>query len=431
MMLILITLLVVLGGVILGRYLYPAANTLISISVGILLGIGLYIISMYLLGVMGIAWTQLTLIILAITFFGSSLTLMNSITIPSRAPNQLLGILVVLLFAFFSVVVNSYWPVRDWDALTLYDFRAKVFSENQEITGIFTPELNYYLAYPFFTSLIHTVSYIFDYGRPAIYYSLVYTALGLFIYGFLSQKVSKVLSIIFTILVLISGDIFNHSFISYTNLTYTTYFVVGILIFSEGIATKKSKLLFLGSTLIGIMQHVRYDDPFWVIPMLISLLIFVKTKNYKPLLISTLIIFLFRILWSGYKNTLMSEYATVGSMPYPQLLETLLSTNPVQRVIEVSTFLYKSLWLKYGILIYIFVFSVLISWRKKSELLRLSQITTILILAILYLGTIAMSYLYAKWNVVGGSVARMMMIIIPTSLVSACLALGEYFNEKK
>lgn len=431
MILTLIMLLVVLGGVILGRHLYPAANTLISISVGILLGIGLYIIAMYLLGVMGIAWTQLTLIILAITFFGASSTLLKSITRPSSAPNQLLGILVVLLFAFFSVVVNSYWPVRDWDALTLYDFRAKVFSENQEIAGIFTPELNYYLAYPFFTSLIHTVSYIFDYGRPAIYYSLVYAALGLFIYGFLSQKVSKVLSIIFTILVLISGDIFNHSFISYTNLTYTTYFVVGILIFSEGIATKKSKLLILGSTLIGIMQHVRYDDPFWVIPMLISFLIFVKTKNYKPLLISTLIIFLFRIIWSGYKNALMSEYATVGSMPYPHLLETLLSTNPVQRVIEVSTFLYKSLWLKYGILIYIFGFSVLISWRKKSEILRLSQLTTFLILAILYLGTIAMSYLYAKWNVVGGSVARMMMIIIPTSLVSACLSLGEYFNEKK
>ena len=69
--------------------------------------------------------------------------------------------------------------------------------------------------------------------------------------------------------------------------------------------------------------------------------------------------------------------------------------------------------------------------EKKSEILYISQLITFLILAILYLGTLAMSYLYAKWNLVGGSVARMMMIIIPTSLVSACLALGEYFNEKK
>ena len=431
MTLILITLIVILGGVILGRYLYPAANTLISLSIGILLGPGLYIITMYLLGLLGVAWTQLTLIILAITFFGSSLTLLKAIKKPSSAPNQLLGILVVLFFTSFSIIVNSYWPVRDWDALTLYDFRAKVFAENMEIAGIFTPELNYYLAYPFFTSLIHTVSYLFDYGRPAIYYSLIYAALGLFIYGFLSQKVPKALSIIFTVLVLVSGDIFNHSFISYTNLTYTTYFSVGIFLFLEGIATKKTKLLILGSILIGIMQHVRYDDPFWVIPLILSILTFIKSKNYKPLLISTISIFLFRSLWAAYKNKLMGDFVPIVPTPSNSVLETLLSTNLLHRVIEVSTFLYKSLWLKYGILIYILVFSVLISWRKKSELLRLSQLVNLLILAILYLGTIVMSYLYAKWNVVGGSVARMMMIIIPTILVSACLSLGEYFNDKK
>lgn len=431
MMLILITLLVIIGGFILGRYLYPAANTPISISIGILLGTGLYIISMYLLGLLGISWTQLSLTLLALIIFVASLPLVRLITKPTNAPNQTLGIVVVLLFTSFSMIVNSYWPVRDWDALTLYDFRAKVFSENQEIAGIFTPELNYYLAYPFFTSLVHTVSYVFEYARPAIYYSLVYAVLGLFIFGFLSQKVSKVLSIIFTILVMLSGDIFNHSFISYTNLTYTTYFVVGMLTFSEGIATNKTKLLILGSTLIGVMQHVRYDDPFWIIPMLISGLLFIKSKNYKPLLISIIIVLLFRFLWSGYKSAMMHGYMPVGSLPTPNLLETLLSTDILQRVVDVSTFLYKTLWLKYGILIYIFIFSVLISWRKKSELLRLSQFTTFLILAILYFGTIAMSYLYAKWNVVGGSVARMMMILIPTSLVSACLALGEYFNEKK
>lgn len=431
MMLTLITLLVVIGGFIATRFLYPKANTLIAISTGILLGTGLYIIAMYLLGLIGISWTQLSLTLLALTIFVASLPLVRLITKPTNAPNQTLGIVVVLLFTSFSMIVNSYWPVRDWDALTLYDFRAKVFSENQEISGIFTPELNYYLAYPFFTSLIHTVVYTFDYGRPAIYYSIVYATLGLFIYGFLSQKVSKALSIIFTILVLISGDIFNHSFISYTNLTYTTYFIVGMLVFSEGISTKKTKLIILGSTLIGVMQHVRYDDPFWIIPMLISGLLFIKSKNYKPLLISTIIVLLFRFLWSGYKSAMMHGYMPVGSLPTPNLLETLLSTDILQRVVDVSTFLYKTLWLKYGILIYIFIFSVLISWRKKSDTLRLSQLTTFLILAILYFGTIAMSYLYAKWNVVGGSVARMMMILIPTSLVSACLALGEYFNEKK
>jgi hypothetical protein len=127
----------------------------------------------------------------------------------------------------------------------------------------------------------------------------------------------------------------------------------------------------------------------------------------------------------------MSEYIPADSPPMTHLLESIISTNVFQRVVDVTTFLYKTLWLKYGILIYIYIFSVLISWRKKSEILYISQLITFLILAILYLGTIAMSYLYAKWNLVGGSVARMMMIIIPTSLVSACLALGEYFNEKK
>lgn len=431
MILALITLLAIIAGFILGRYLYPTANTLVAIGIGTLLGIGLYIISMYLLGLVGISWTRVTLTILALTMLLCSLPLIKWITIPVKSPNQYLGIVIVLFFTSFSIIVNSYWPVRDWDALTLYDFRAKVFSENQAIAGIFTPELNYYLAYPFFTSLIHTVVYTFDFARPAIFYSIVYAILGLFIYGFLSQKVSKVLTVIFTVLVMLSGDIFNHSFISYTNLTYTAYFFVGMVTFSEGLATKKIKQMVLGSMLIGIMQHVRYDDPFWIIPMLLSVIVFIKSKNYKPLIVSTLIIIGFRVLWSGYKNTLMSEYMPADSLPMTHLLESIISTNVFQRVVDVTTFLYKTLWLKYGILIYIYIFSVLISWRKKSEILHLSQLITFLILAILYLGTLAMSYLYAKWNLVGGSVARMMMIIIPTSLISACLALGEYFNEKK
>jgi hypothetical protein len=211
------------------------------------------------------------------------------------------------------------------------------------------------------------------------------------------------LTVIFTVLVMLSGDIFNHSFISYTNLTYTAYFFVGIVVFSEGLATKKIKQIVLGSMLIGIMQHVRYDDPFWIIPMLISVIVFIKSKNYKPLIVSTLIIIGFRVLWSGYKNTLMSEYIPADSPPMTHLLESIISTNVFQRVVDVTTFLYKTLWLKYGILIYIYIFSVLISWRKKSEILYISQLITFLILAILYLGTIAMSYLYAKWNLVGGS----------------------------
>ena len=107
MILALITLLAIIAGFILGRYLYPTANTLVAIGIGTLLGIGLYIISMYLLGLVGISWTRVTLTILALTMLLCSLPLIEWITIPVKSPNQYLGIVIVLFFTSFSIIVNS------------------------------------------------------------------------------------------------------------------------------------------------------------------------------------------------------------------------------------------------------------------------------------------------------------------------------------
>jgi len=431
MTLITIVLLVIVSGINLSRYFNPKANLPVHISIGTLLGTGIYIMTIYILGIMGVSWISLVLVATAIFIYIISAYLLKQSQNKYVTPSHVTGILLVIFLTSFSLIVNTYWPIRDWDALTLYDFRAKVFTENHRIDGIFTPEINYYLAYPFFTSIVHTISYTLDFHRPGLYYSLIYLSLGLYIYGFLSSKVSKLLAILTTVLVLTNEAIFSHSFISYTNLTYTTYFVVGLLTFSEGIAIKNSRLILLGSLLFGIMQHVRFDDPFWVIPIIISAFIYMRKKAIHPLLTTTLVILAFRLTWSTYKSALLSSYNIAPAELSLSLIDVFMNTNPLHRLIEVTMFLYKTLWLKYGLLVYIFVFSVLLSWRNKSKLLRITQLSTFLIFAILYLGTFVMSYIYNKWNIVGGSVSRMMMIMVPTILVSTCLSLGEFFNEKK
>src|SRR5258708_3191733 len=62
-------------------------------------------------------------------------------------------------FFLFTVTQNLYWPVFDWDALALYDFHAKVFAQTGGmIDGI---QRGYFLHYQPYTSLLHTINYLF------------------------------------------------------------------------------------------------------------------------------------------------------------------------------------------------------------------------------------------------------------------------------
>ena len=94
--------------------------------------------------------------------------LINSTTISK----VLLAVLTIIFLN--SLLQNYFWPVSDWDALALYDFRGKVVAETGSfIDGI---KLGYFYQYPPFTSLLHTTLYVLNFDRVKVWYSLLYVS---------------------------------------------------------------------------------------------------------------------------------------------------------------------------------------------------------------------------------------------------------------
>lgn len=400
------------------------------LSIGWLIGVGTFLTIMYFMGVSNIKWDQTSLRLIAAALFLISLTIKPKNLSVTLTNIDKTAYLLFALLTSFSLYLNTFWPIRDWDSLTLYDFRAQVFADTGTISGIFTPELNYYLAYPFFTTLAHTLSYIFNFSHPALFYSLIYFSLLSISYFAIKKHSHRLLALIVTLSLSLTRDIFNHSFIAYTNLPYTTYFILSIVLLSEAIQSNKSEKALLVGLLVGFSSHFRYDDPFWLIPVIISLYWSIKSRMpawfinvFSPALF-------FRASWKIYKNNLLStaESDTINSLINHGLpsFDTLYS-----RMFDVLEFLYKSLWIKYGFLIVLSFLSYFLVRRKINKQLSLLFASVVLSLIILVTGTYAMSFLYSKWYLVAGSVQRMFMIFYPLGLIASGSALGTYIKNMR
>ncbi len=158
---------VTLFGVLLVQIIQPKMGLLEQMAIGYLFGIGLFTFILFLLNLVRIPYavvpasiTLLTLIsITAITVQLTqrpnwvellkskikSLPNLKNLTSAEKVPFILLLILILI-----ALVISAYWPVKDWDSIVLYDFRAKTFVQTGYMdAGI---KLGYFFGYPLLTS---------------------------------------------------------------------------------------------------------------------------------------------------------------------------------------------------------------------------------------------------------------------------------------
>jgi hypothetical protein len=144
--------------------------------------------------------------------------------LPRSRPDKL-----IFIFLFLVLTLNlnlSFWhPVVDWDAVTLYDFRAQIILKTGHISD--TLFRSSYLEYPLFTSLNHYCLYLLGLSTPMPFYSLLYIAFILVMHHLLIRSVSP--KFVYPALLLISfaPKMFDQSGIAYTNLPYTIYLLTG------------------------------------------------------------------------------------------------------------------------------------------------------------------------------------------------------------
>jgi len=319
---------------------------------------------------------------------------------------------ILLLAIGFSFFNNYYWPLTDWDALALYDFRAKVIASTGNLSqGV---ELGYFFHYPPHTSLLHTFNYILGLQEVKIWYSLLYATFLMVFYSLLRKEHSLKLSLFGTLILAISPRIFSHAKIAYTNLPYTIYLSLGYLYLYFWLKKGVIQDVIIGALLIAFSTWIRLSEPFWIVSVLILFIGAFRYKKQIPILILLVgIIFSMIWPWDKFVSIQYNKPLAKGLGISPRHLSKISLKELPKRTLEVTKYLKSNVYpvIKHYVPALIISFYFILQKKKWIKLLDYSLL--ILFLGLIYVGTIFFSFQYEEWREIPDSAARMSMVIIP------------------
>lgn len=430
-------------GIPLTLLIAPKHNTIGRIGISYLVGIGFFTLVMFVTNILGLKFSLLNTILiflvlslpLVLLSFGRIKKYFSDISNSRRKLHldklEKLTLSAILFFVISSFVNTLYWPVYIWDALTMYDFRGRIFAQAgfavkslQEIGG------GYYLGYPLFTSLSHAIIYLVGGGNPQFIYSLFYLALGLVFYGQLREFLSRKSSMMFTLLLLVIPQVFNQSLVSYTNLPYTVYFGLGAIYFYIWHKKMSPGYLALSAAFIGLSTWARSTEPFWLGILAVVILSSIIRKRYLEIFFYSIVFFPIQQVWKYILGHLaVWQSSTISEVSgYTAVLKNILN---IDRWGQVIGFLYKNIICNWGVMfilfITIFIYSVI---AKKIKETYLIYVIIFILLAMLFIGNFVFSYTFPAWNAIPDSASRMAMVFYPLFIYSIALLLPIVRDEK-
>jgi len=311
--------LIFLFGYKLSKILLPDVEKSEQISLGYILGIGIFTFIWFLLNWAGIPYNLESGFALLLLFNfillvvdrllhkitkGKSIIDLFYLKKLNTIEKFMIGVIVFLSVS--ALAQNIYWPIRYWDSLVLYDFRAKVFTQ----TGFMQEAITrgYFFGYPLLTSLAHTWVYLLGGTNPSFLYALLYIFLLVNIFSNLKKlNIGRMMTIFLTVLVAVSPRLFDHTQWAYTNLPYSIYIVLGSIYLYFGIKKKNLRSFIVSALLIGLSTWTRTTEPFWLscVAMGIIFSIFIKKWLWPFFYVAIVgsIMLPWRIFESIYENT--------------------------------------------------------------------------------------------------------------------------------
>jgi hypothetical protein len=341
----------------------------------------------------------------------------------------LLGLIIVS-----TASQNLFWPVTDWDALALYDFRGRVVAE----TGSFASgvELGYYFQYPPFTSLLHTFSYLTGTVYAKIWYSLLYASMVGLLYALLRRRTTRAVALLGALATAVSPYLFEHATVAYTNLSYTLFLGVGSLFIWEWVRTNAISNYIHGTLFVAAATWVRMTEPFWLISILFLLMAGImlgkRNRSWIPLVLSVVgvvSILIFRQLWPAFvadvhtvvpttdSPSLVSQSisSVVGYGSYLSVFSSTESNELLQRFSEVSNYLRAyvfEMFAPYAVgLVYVFGYAI---YHRRVRWFEWGMLAGFV--GLLWFGTFLFSFFDGSWDQIGGSAQRMSMFLLPLVL---------------
>lgn len=407
---------ILIFGYMLISRLKPSLHILERLSLGWLSGLGLFTIFFFLINIQGFAYNRVNgLYLLSALIFSTFLIKRKTNNNPTSNLN-ILSLIFPILLVVTTVIINIYLPVRSWDSLALYEYRALSFSS----TGFMDQAISrgYSFGHPLLTSIMHTWAYVNNMASPMLLYSSIYATLLVSFFFAIRRIRGFFTASLFTTLLATSAEIYSHALISYTNLPYTTYLIIGIIFLTEAYRDKKSSSdnLLLSAIFIGLSTWVRSAEPFWLIVVAAAMILSIKKKSFRDMFHYLLITFGISSIWSLFKKMhLGGTQGVIGRSA--SALETVVDGNlSVDRAIVIFSYVYQNIILPNRILVFALLLSIPIVIKTKNTLSKLLFIVIALSFMIMYTGTYALSLIFSTWDQIGGSATRMSMFLVPLIL---------------
>jgi hypothetical protein len=323
-------------------------------------------------------------------------------------------ITIIVLIVGYTLSENYFWPITDWDAIALYDFRAKVISiQGNMLEGT---RLGYFFQYPPYTSFLHVFGYIFDTSRVKIVYSFIYLSFLLVFYTLLRRKQPRFISILGVLFLSLNTQILTHATMAYTNLSYVSYISIVLIYLTFWLYEKKRQDLIIGMILIAMSTWVRATDPFWYLGLLILFIGMFKNKKDIKYIITLFIITIFTYkFWDIYLKTLPNPTIRSASREslYLELLFNKTIFSKLSNIPEVLLYFYNNVIVNIKYLLPLSIFTVYYDFKENNKLNLYFYILFVISLLIIVLGIFVFSLFYETWNLIGDSLQRLSMVIIP------------------
>lgn len=324
---------------------------------------------------------------------------------------------VSAIFAY-TLLVNSFWPISDWDALALYDFRSKLFLVD---TNLIHAALSneYFVQYPLLTSLAHLFVYQVGIGNPKFIYSLFYLSFIVIFYYSLRRHVSENKAIIFTVILSLVPEMLSNATIAYTNLAYVVYLCSGTFYLYDWIKNKEHSSLLLSAILVGLSSWVRITEPFWLVPLFVVFFYVFKDRKWKEFIYYLIIVLVFYLPWKlfmGYINGMAIPVSGMANFTYIESLKYI----DLGRLLLVFSYLYENVFSTWGLIFILFLVVILravVNWKRENNIFLY---ITLLFFIFLFVGTLIFSITYPGWQDIPDSARRMSIFLLPMIIFSIC-----------
>lgn len=321
------------------------------------IGMGLLTMQMFLLGLLRIPLTLqysslpifIELIILTVYILKKKIQLLPKISSldknKTEKSNFFTKLLILFLSIFIAAKVGSIFletflrPIHAWDSWANWSARAKAYYYSNSL--LLNEHLEYFLgknivlsiiSYPLHNPLSQVWISLWIGHFDEVYvkfWSPVYLlCITAYLYKFITKEINRIYASLIVIIFLSSPLLAYHSIEVYSDLTLSAYLFFILLSFINILRGKLSYLPIIG-LLVAESLFIKDESLFFVIPLLISLFIFLWKKrrdcNLYNSLISLLIPILYIVPWYAFKFShslgLGAEHIRLNFVFHPEILK--------------------------------------------------------------------------------------------------------------